>query len=189
MRPIVVIIIVLIVCASTILGCRHRANDGIMALFRKTKVLIPREKMVHVVCSQYAFDCDHEACVTIVNVIDQYGCSGCRMSELARAEVLYEQMFESGSVRSMYIISAASERIEDVTSLLKKYHLRNTIYLDTCNAFLKANPHIPDNTLFHTFVLNDCDSVVMVGDPFKNEKMEALFLKVLDREKQRKKAV
>jgi hypothetical protein len=54
-------------------------------------------------------------------------------------------------------------------------------------SFRRANPHIPDDPLFHTFVLNEQDSVVLVGDPFKNEKMEKLLLKVIEKEKQRRK--
>ena len=60
--------------------------------------------------------------------------------------------------------------------------IRGTVYLDTCNAFLQANPHVPENTLFHTFVLDEKDKVVLIGDPFKNKKMERLLLKVIEQE-------
>ncbi len=69
--------------------------------------------------------------------------------------------------------------------LLKQYHLRNAIYIDTCNAFLDANPQIPDNEMFHTFVINKDGKVLMVGNPFANEKMEALFKKVIAKERKK----
>jgi len=55
------------------------------------------------------------------------------------------------------------------------------------DAFIKENPHIPLKGIYHTFLLDENDSVILVGDPFKNEKMEKLLQKVIEREKQRKK--
>jgi len=86
----------------------------------------------------------------------------------------------------MYVAETPPHEKDFVYAQLCKARLDGTVYLDTCNAFRRANPHIPDNPLFHTFLLNDEDSVLLVGDPFKNEKMERLFLKVIERERERK---
>ena len=51
------------------------------------------------------------------------------------------------------------------------------MYLDTSNVFLEANPQIPDNELYQTFVINNDGKVFMVGNPFQNEKMAAQFKK------------
>lgn len=83
----------------------------------------------------------------------------------------------------VYIIKTESNFSDFIYAQLCKARIEGVVYLDTCNAFRRANPHIPDNPLFHTFVLNEQDSVVLVGDPFKNEKMERLLLKVIEREK------
>ena len=58
--------------------------------------------------------------------------------------------------------------------------------MDTCNAFIQANPTFPVSFAFRTFVMRKDGKVLLVGDPFKNEKMEQLFLKVIDKEKQRR---
>ena len=54
--------------------------------------------------------------------------------------------------------------------------------------FYIINPHIPDNEMFHTFVINNEGKVLMVGNPFANEKMEALFKKVIANERKKQKA-
>ena len=61
------------------------------------------------------------------------------------------------------------------------------MYLDTSNVFLEANPQIPDNELLHTLVINNDGMVLMVGNPFQNEKMEALFKKVIANEQKKQK--
>ena len=71
-----------------------------------------------------------------------------------------------------------------VVSKLYKTHM----FIGTCNAFLCDNPQIPDNELFHTFVINNGGNVLMVGNPFQNEKMEALFKKVIANERKKHKA-
>lgn len=50
---------------------------------------------------------------------------------------------------------------------------------------MEANPQIPDNEMFHTFVINKEGKVLMVGNPFANEKMEALFKKVIAKEQKK----
>ncbi len=65
--------------------------------------------------------------------------------------------------------------------------LEHSVFLDTCNVFKKTNPQMPDNEMFHTFVINKEGNVLMVGNPFANEKMEALFKKVIAKEREKKK--
>lgn len=44
-----------------------------------------------------------------------------------------------------------------------------------------------ENGPFHTFVINKEGKVLMVGNPFQNEKMEALFKKVIANEQKKQK--
>lgn len=89
-------------------------------------------------------------------------------------------------VAFVYVVETTSKEKDFVYTQFRDARIEGAVYLDTCHAFRKANPYVPDNPLFHTFVLNEQDSVVLVGNPFKNEKMENLFLKVIERERQRK---
>ncbi len=93
---------------SIIVGCRNRSNDEKLNSIKKIRISIPYDKMYNVVCSKYTFDKNDKTYATVVDVIDQYGCSGCKISELARTEILYEPMFENNIIRSIYIVSATS---------------------------------------------------------------------------------
>ena len=148
---------------------------------------IPYDTLVCIRCSQFPFEYKKRTLAKIVHIIDQYGCTGCAVSLLAKNEKLHCDLFENGAINSIYIVSVPTESREATIRLLKQYRLRSEVYLDTCNAFLSANPQIPDNELFHTFVINNEGKVLMVGNPFQNEKMEALFKKVIANEQKKHK--
>lgn len=54
------------------------------------------------------------------------------------------------------------------------------IYVDTANAFYKLNPHIPENKLMHTFLLDATNKVVLVGSPTQNRAMSDLYKKTIE---------
>jgi len=178
-------ILVFIIVALTTICCQNHSENDEVNFIKKLKVSIPHSKLYKVKCSQYEFDNNSDA--SIVHIIDEYGCTGCKISELARVEKTQEMLFESKIIRSVYIVSAPTEDFDAARALLKKYRLRSLTYIDTCNAFLSANPHIPDNEMFHTFVINNEGKVLMVGNPFANEKMETLFKKVIANERKKHK--
>ena len=44
------------------------------------------------------------------------------------------------------------------------------ILLDTLGEFEKLNPHLPKNGTFHTFLLDENNNVILVGNPLRNKK-------------------
>lgn len=45
--------------------------------------------------------------------------------------------------------------------------------------FRRTNKNIPDNSLFHAFLLDESNNVVMVGNPQTNIKIRRLLLRYL----------
>ncbi|MBR2195950.1 MAG: hypothetical protein IJ911_10090 [Salinivirgaceae bacterium] len=54
------------------------------------------------------------------------------------------------------------------------------IFIDTANQFYKLNPHIPDNKLMHSFLLDSEGKVVLVGNPIQNQAMFDLYKKTIE---------
>lgn len=167
-------------------GCTNRFDKDLEA-FVKEPIHIPYQTMDKRVCSIYTDTLSSEKMLRIVNYIDTLDCSTCALSRLAAVEKEKKDLDELKDVGFVYVIETDTEKAENVYFAFCNARIEGAVYLDTCHAFLRANPHIPDDPLFHTFVLNEQDSVVLVGDPFKNEKMEKLLLKVIEKEKQRRK--
>lgn len=126
---------------------------------------------------------------TEVKIIKYYAsieCGSCIANNLLSTEELCYEHYKNVA-EYQYVINYDGNAHELLKFFYDK-HIRGTIYLDTCGIFRKANPQIPENEMFHTFVINNDGKVLMVGDPFMNEKMEALFKKVIANERKKHKA-
>ena len=44
---------------------------------------------------------------------------------------------------------------------------------------MKLNPHLPDKEEFHTFLLDEENRVLLVGNPVRNIKLKKLYLDVI----------
>lgn len=44
------------------------------------------------------------------------------------------------------------------------------IYMDTTGVFRRTNPQLPSNPMLHTFLLDENNEVLAVGNPLENEK-------------------
>ena len=68
-------------------------------------------------------------------------------------------------------------------ALSQNFHyteLNHPVYVDSTNVFIKTNPHIPAEEMFHVFLLNEKDSIVLVGNPLFNPQIEDLLIKQVD---------
>ena len=86
-------------------------------------------------------------------------------------------------VEFLYIINVNPSNVDAVYSTLCNSRIVSPVYLDTLNSFLTVNPHIPKSKLFHSFVMNDKDSVLMVGSPFSSPRLESLFVDIIKKYK------
>lgn len=88
-------------------------------------------------------------------------------------------------IRDVFVVLAKKEYLPALKRELYANRIESKTYIDTCNAFFDANPYILDNATFYTIVTNNDGKVLMVGNPFLNEKMEALFKKIIANERKR----
>lgn len=118
----------------------------------------------------------------LVVYTDSLSCSSCSLKRLFYWEPLIDSL--QASIDFVFIFSPKMDEIDRVKETLRLENLNCPVYIDTCSAFTRANPHIPANELMHTFLLNDKDSVILVGNPKSNPKIKELLFKILDGMKQ-----
>lgn len=52
-----------------------------------------------------------------------------------------------------------------------------------CHSQIKneiMNPHLPKNKALHTFLLDENNNVILVGNPLHNKKIEKIFYKIVE---------
>ncbi len=182
MKPQYITYVLLFCTITTFTGaCSNKMKDEAVTLMAHP-ISIPSELMDRRTCSQFRDSLTEDVLLRLVFYVDSLNCQTCRMSQFAQYERIKGRNDRMSGIEFIYIINSTPLNKEFLYAQLCNARIKGTVYLDTCNAFLQANPHVPENTLFHTFVLDEKDKVVLIGDPFKNKKMERLLLKVIEQE-------
>lgn len=53
------------------------------------------------------------------------------------------------------------------------------IYIDTLGVFAKRNSHIPKESMYHVFLLDNENYIILVGNPLTNKTIENHFMKIV----------
>lgn len=155
-----------------ILSCNSREERirGDYIAFISTPVVIPSSAL-----ESHLTHVKEDSTYRLVFYIDSIGCTDCRINSLAEKEQQARRNPLFRKIHFLYIIDVDSLRGQRVLNLLYRYRLEGDFFIDTQKSFVHSNPHFPQNPLFHTFLLNPTDSVVLVGDPFVNERIMGLL--------------
>lgn len=86
----------------------------------------------------------------------------------------------NGAIRFVFIIEARHNESRLLYNMLGSIGLNHPIYIDEKLAFRKSNPHIPGESIYHTFVLDENNNILLVGDPLRNEEIEKLLYELIE---------
>lgn len=118
----------------------------------------------------------------LVVYVDSSKCSPCIINRMSVWNDLIDET--RNKVKYIFIFEPRRDQIEDSHFAVESSGLKNHIYLDTASVFRKENKYIPKEEKYHTMLINEKDSVVMVGTPLTSSKIESLFYKILEIGKQ-----
>ncbi len=165
-------------------SCSSSVNEE-LGQFRHKTIMFPESGLLK---KYYSPDSVKHSTVKLVKYISGDDCTSCMLNAMIHEEKLNRSTDLYSMLEEVYVISVTKAFLDKIESKLYMGRTEACVYIDTCNAFLSANPQIPDNEMFHTFVINNEGKVLMVGNPFQNEKMEALFKKVIANERKKQKS-
>jgi hypothetical protein len=75
----------------------------------------------------------------------------------------------------LFVFSPPCAKIDEVIRTLDVWEFDYPLLLDGSGAFSAANPHIPTDNRFHTFLIDKNGKVVLVGDPVNNPALWELY--------------
>ena len=123
---------------------------------------------------------DTLALIKLVTYIDSDGCDDCSLKILRTWRGFVAEMDSVPSnIECVFIF--APKRIENLKSGLHVHRFDLPVFYDPDGAFERSNPQLPENPLFHTFLLDRDNRVVLVGSPIGNPKMWELYKSTIDR--------
>lgn len=112
---------------------------------------------------------------------DSLSCNSCQINHLNDYLCIYEKA-DTMSFDVLTIFSPRQEEYDEVMASLMKQDFPYPIYVDFDGSFRRANPCIPEDNRFHSFLLDKDGHPVFVGNPADNETMWNLFEKALEKE-------
>ena len=165
----------MLICLTS---CRNDFDDSIRQ-FSSMKIVLPYDRMERIICSPFADTITDNKALRLVNFIDTMQCHSCEMNRLIEYERLNIARPELKRLEFVYVINTSSQNFQKAKKLLQSLRIGGSVYLDTCNVFRHVNPNFPDNKMFHSFVLNRDGKIILVGNPFQNDKMHELLMKIV----------
>ncbi len=111
---------------------------------------------------------------------DTTDCSTCYMRhlELWNDFVTMEKEYD-GIIQFLFIIEARNGEGDFLYTKLGICNLKHSIYIDENKCLSRGNPQIPSNQVCHTFLLDENNKVILIGDPLRNEEIEKMFFNLV----------
>ncbi len=103
----------------------------------------------------------------------------CHQSDTWSSLVDYAKGF-SGRLKFYFIFSPMKREVRSTELLIANTNFDYPILMDTLDEFERLNPHLPKNRALHTFLLDENNRVILVGNPLRNKKIKEMFYKIVE---------
>lgn len=117
----------------------------------------------------------------LVVYADSVGCTPCAINHIDSWErfINYAKQFNN-QLRFYFIFSPMKKELHGIELMIANTKFDYPILLDTLGEFEKLNPHLPKNKALHTFLLDENNNVILVGNPSQNRKIKEMFCKTVE---------
>lgn len=111
---------------------------------------------------------------------DSSECSQCYLTHLEHWNkyVTIEQD-SKGKLLCVFIIEGKKEEIPIVASMT---NLKHPLFFDEDFSLRHTNPQIPQENMFHVFLVDSEDKIKFVGNPLRNEKIEEILDSIIKKD-------
>lgn len=125
-----------------------------------------------------------EAPYKVLSYVDSTGCVSCKLKLPEWKKFLDVLQASNPSVKVLFFFSPG--KIKDVYNALNQSYFDYPICIDLKDSLNQLN-HFSSNMSFQTFLLDDNNKVVAIGNPIHNPNVKELYLRIVRGEKVEKK--
>ena len=97
--------------------------------------------------------------------IDSTDCSTCVLSHIGQYYHVFTYADSTKAFIPFVLLSIGEKHYDEITHCIILTEPSYPIYIDTENLFKPLNPFIPDDDRFHSFLINERGSPILVGLP------------------------
>ena len=122
-----------------------------------------------------------KAKLKLVHYIDSATCSSCYLQKVKMNDYLFRmEELSNNEFYNVIIINPGNKMNEELEKLFSEKLIPQTIFIDSTNNFAQVNPNIPHETKYHTFLVDDNNKVILVGNPIVNKKIKDIFMSIVE---------
>lgn len=122
----------------------------------------------------------NKAKLKLVHYVDSVSCSTCYLNKIVKIEQLFRmEKLSNNEFYNIFIISPDNKAKKRLETDFHNKSIPPTVFVDSANAFAEVNPNIPSEEMYHTFLLDENNKVILVGNPIANEKIGDMLQSVV----------
>lgn len=166
-----------------LLGCNNERKEVSANICKLTNhdVIVPYDKLLLYEGRYALYEYTMLEPLNLVVYVDNSECSSCYLSNIQRWEPFLDSLrLNYDYVRTTILFTPSNEVQNSFFEKLRYTKFKYPLYIDTCNVFSRTNRHIPSNKMYHTFLIDENNKVILVGNPLTNKKINKMFWKILD---------
>ncbi len=180
---IAIYILLSVISSCILLACnsQERELQEKIEKLQSAAINIPYERMT---CwaSDSIFEVSpwNKANLKLVHYIDSATCSTCYLQKAARNELICRmEELSNNEFYNIFIINPDNKAKKRLEAEFRDKAIPQTIFVDSANVFTEVNPNIPSESMYHTFLLDENNKVILVGNPIANEKIGDMLQSVV----------
>lgn len=165
-----------------LVGCdRFASVETKISRMKETPIVFPLDSMdVWTPHERITID-TNKAKYKMVVYVDTTNCSSCALKHMFVWNDFLKYSDEHDDILDfVFIIEARPGEGKSLKDIMYMTMLKHPIYIDNNRMFIRKNPSIPRETMFHTMLLDKNNNVILVGNPCKNEKIEKKLMQIIN---------
>lgn len=118
----------------------------------------------------------------LVHYVDSAQCTTCYLQNVMQdGRLINIEKQTKNNFVNIFIIEPSPRRKQYLSSDYKNNLLPQVIFVDTAHIFMEKNK-LPSETMYHTFLLDENNKIILVGNPLTNKKIEGMILALIQKE-------
>ncbi|MEG1622122.1 MAG: hypothetical protein RR330_01985 [Alistipes sp.] len=153
-------------CAGLLLSCSHPQTESNPAKLLGKPMVLPEDiwEVTHVAPSG----------LKILVYYNQEGCTSCRLKQLPNwkdlvIEVEHIKQKKSLAVDFVFVFQASPDN-PVFAKKIREYGFDYPVYYDA-EGFFEKNNILPENTMYHCFLLSEHNQILLIGAPIFSPKL------------------
>lgn len=123
--------------------------------------------------------------IKLVHYIDSMQCSTCYLQKIMKKDktIFHLEKETDNEFFNIFIVDPRSNK-SSITALMAQYsnkEIPTTLFVDTAHVFIDINSTIPEETMYHTFLLDEKNNVIFVGNPLVSKEMKEKVCHIINK--------